>query len=63
MVGFDSDVDLATVQIARDLEGNPVTVSDMPSRYFALMSGPLRAWNARATTGTIEFITETAMRP
>ena len=30
VVGFDSDVDLATVQIARDLEGNPVTVSDMP---------------------------------
>ena len=24
VVGFDSDVDLATVQIARDLEGNPV---------------------------------------
>jgi S1-C subfamily serine protease len=30
VVGFDHVVDLATVQIARDLDGNPVTVSDLP---------------------------------
>ncbi len=30
VVGFDAAIDLATVQIARDIEGNPVTVTDMP---------------------------------
>jgi S1-C subfamily serine protease len=30
VVGFDPTVDLATVQIARDLEGNPVTVDGLP---------------------------------